>query len=479
MHRWKTSSGLKSRIFITTHIAVIWLCAFSCMTFQTKPEWLLKTPVQTDDTVYVVGGPSLTLEQAKNNAIGEISRTILQQVSAFSSHYAFVATDDVQRLVEEELVQWAKYGTLTLLSGVLIRERYLDSRKQEWWVLAEIDKHELTTSYQRTMEQWSMLVKDVAAYADRTTILLAPYKNRIDGTSDAVLADDILLLGKAYKHLHLGGFGGMAIPGAEGYSVLVEQYIELELAKILGGIHVNVEPSPIVVEKGTCNSFSITVDSPAYTRIGNLNWLLTLDGKTLNETCTTYGSNPAQVKIFESSLYKDRDVHEIMISLDMEFIGLDVARAQMVFKVPYQVQKIFVVEPMLGFDFIWQDQLSIIDPLFMNKWELLVSSILSQKLKTSVVTEGNHAYTLSITPYLQKELENAFGIYFIKGKLIFELSSQLGEVLWQETSETHEVQGVSEDDSLKKLFEKLLNKAILDNKFNDLINKLSALKILD
>lgn len=108
-----------------------------------RADWIYNKPTDTKSTLYFVGGPGFDRNMAQIKAYREIARIISTEIESITElDKEVIATESGKEFVEK-FTDYIRTISNARISGVEFIEFYLDEKKQEWWVLGEIDRKTL------------------------------------------------------------------------------------------------------------------------------------------------------------------------------------------------------------------------------------------------------------------------------------------------------------------------------------------------
>lgn len=120
---------------------------------EDKPHWVNKKPSDDEVYSYAVGGPSPSLDIAKQMAYRDISRIVSTEVDAVTTRSKDVTVTEEEQEIQEELNQMIKTSSLTELFGVESAENWRNSSTGEWWVLIRVSKADVEKALEKKKKE--------------------------------------------------------------------------------------------------------------------------------------------------------------------------------------------------------------------------------------------------------------------------------------------------------------------------------------
>ncbi|NCB97848.1 MAG: hypothetical protein EOM36_05775 [Bacteroidia bacterium] len=239
----------------------------------------MKTPKESTNVLYAIGGPSVTLEEARGLAIKTISTYINTEIVSSYGSYSAVFFNDIKRTIEEKRDAWVSSKSSSIVLGLQEVERWFDRREDQWWVLLQIKKDDFEKSIKATADE----VMRKREQIDKNSNLAVPiieqllaeystydYQKRLYSTLECYQT----ISGFEFAEELMGSVSGAVRPLLTFTESLVNETITL--------VSLSTVDSPISLYLNSTNDIVGTITISDNVPMGNLTWSVKgMDGSTL------------------------------------------------------------------------------------------------------------------------------------------------------------------------------------------------------
>lgn len=410
------------------------------------PRWLSETPAGGQGMLYVVGGPAVSLEEAKALTYKEISQFVSTSVQAVMSSYTAISADDLSLAVKEQFSRSIETGTDTVLVGIEFAERWQDPKTGSWFVLASITDASLKEGIEKTAEMLAEKKKAMAAAAADIEKILLPLH---DSSSQLTIREMLSLLSKAQQVLDSSGFGEDLMAKPEGAQTLIQPYLENKYREVFGSLNVELRLEDEVLYQGTSVGFSLQVSARDGRSPGDLPWVLKAERYQLKPIITHEGAGSGALSVN----LLDITANTITVTLDNEALGLALPDEFDRSTIPRIEQPIAVRAGKLNFVFIHDDEADL--KLAENE----LRDLYRRHLPFTFTETGEAPYTLILGLQREPGTENTYGIVFTHLSVTCSLFRGDRQLFFF-TSPMVKGSGLDERQSLRKALEGVI--AVLD-----------------
>lgn len=219
------------------------------------PAWTADILTQDGETLFIIGGPAASLEEARNMAYSEISYMIKTDVYAVTEDYVNVSSNALDSYMEQQVTMTTRASTDSVLSGVRVVDTFEDVGAGQWWVRVAITESDMEQSKKDTIEQLARLQELFGQYRVYFTDTV---KTLLTGAQPYV--HQVRLAVSAMEELHkLPSYDALIVSDGLPRATHVNSF----LTDLLQGAATTLSPKvvfPRTVERGTIVDLQFSTD---------------------------------------------------------------------------------------------------------------------------------------------------------------------------------------------------------------------------
>ncbi len=295
------SPMISVRIRFGLIILLSFLSLFSCTSFYPNrtPEWIWVAPMDSKNVLYAVGGPSVTLEEARNLAMKTISSYVNTEVSSYYGSYSSAYFDEITRTIAEKNSSWISSKSSSIIVGLQEIERWFDKTEDKWWVLLRIEKTDFEKSIRATAEE---VIRKREKVEKNSSLAVTIIEQLLHDFSKYNFQERLYSSLECYQTISSFEFSDLLTGEINGSLRRLLLFVESLIYEIIATIDLTIDNQPILMYLNTENVITGSIVTENDIDFGNLVWNVIGEDEAILTSFKTNSNGEFSISIPGSTL---------------------------------------------------------------------------------------------------------------------------------------------------------------------------------